>query len=98
MKTNADYTPRPLDTSDVELPAELLPLTEQMARNVHEVWAASRLSQGWRLGPERSDRLREHPCLVPYEELSEEERDYDRHTAVSTLKLILKLGFRITRA
>jgi ryanodine receptor 2 len=68
-----------------------------MAKNVHEVWAESRLSQGWTYGPERSDALKQHPCLVAYEELSEVEKDYDRNTAVKTLKLIMKLGFKIKK-
>jgi hypothetical protein len=95
MKT--DYTPQPLDTSDVVLPEELNALVEQIAKNVHEVWAESRLSEGWKYGPERNDALREHPCLVPYEELPEVEKAYDRDTAFGTLKLITKLGFKITK-
>lgn len=91
------YTPEPVDTSDVELPPQLLALAERIARNVHEVWAQGRLSQGWKLGPERSDALKTHPCLVPYEMLSEEEKDYDRRTALGTLKLIDKLGFKIVK-
>ena len=94
MKT--DYTPQPLDTSDVVLPEELNALVEQIAKNVHEVWAESRLSEGWKYGPERNDALREHPCLVPYEELPEVEKEYDRNTAFGTLRLITKLGFKIT--
>ena len=95
MKT--DYTPQPLDTSDVLLPEELNALVEQIAKNVHEVWAESRLSEGWKYGPERNDALREHPCLVPYEELPEVEKEYDRNTAFGTLRLITKLGFKITK-
>jgi len=95
MKENR-YTPHPIDTSAVEVPEELGELMEQMARNVHEVWAAGRMSEGWTLGP-RNDELRQHPCLIPYEELSEEEKNYDRNTALSTLKLILSLGFRIEK-
>jgi ryanodine receptor 2 len=92
-----DYVPQPMDTSDVQLPEELNVLIEQMAKNVHEVWAESRLSQGWKYGPERSDALKQHPCLVEYEDLSEIEKDYDRDTAVKTLKLIIKLGFKIEK-
>lgn len=95
MKT--DYTPQPLDTSDVVLPEELNALVEQIAKNVHEVWAESRLSEGWKYGPERNDALREHPCLVPYEELPDVEKEYDRNTAFGTLRLITKLGFKITK-
>lgn len=91
------YVPQPMDTSDVQLPQELNELVEKMARNVHEVWAQSRISQGWTYGPERSDALKHHPCLVPYEDLPEVEKAYDRDTALGTLKLICKLGFKITK-
>ena len=90
------YIPQPVDTSDVQLPEELNELVEKMAENVHDVWAQSRISQGWTYGPERNDALKHHPCLVPYEELPEEEKAYDRDTALGTLKLICKLGFKIT--
>lgn len=90
------YVPNPVDTTDVKLPMELESLVEKMAKNVHEVWAQTRISQGWSFGEERNDAAKKHPCLVPYEELSEEEKTYDRNTSVQTLKLILKLGFKIT--
>ena len=90
------YTPQPEDLSGVQLPAELEELAELLARNVHEVWAAGRLAEGWTWGPVRDDALKQHPCLVPYEELPEEEKDYDRRTAAGTQKLIVKLGFRIS--
>lgn len=89
--------PQPVDTSDVRLPEELDALVEQMAKNVHEVWAQNRIEQGWTYGEERDDALKHHPCLVPYEDLPEIEKAYDRDTALSTLKLISKLGFSIVR-
>ncbi|MBR5511067.1 MAG: Ryanodine receptor Ryr [Bacteroidaceae bacterium] len=76
---------------------ELDELVEKIAKNVHEVWAQSRLQQGWTYGEERSDALKQHPCLVPYEELPEVEKDYDRDTAFGTLRLISKLGFKISK-
>ena len=91
------YTPTPLDTRDVNLPKELEELIEEMARNVHDVWAQGRIAEGWTYGEQRDDKKRTHPCLVPYEELPDAEREYDRQTAVQTLKLILKLGFKIHR-
>lgn len=91
------YIPKPIDTSEVRLPEELLNLAETMAKNVHEVWAQNRISQGWQYGRSRNDELLQHPCLIPYEALSEEEKSYDRNTAIETLKLILKLGFRIEK-
>ena len=89
------YTPAPLDTRDIELPRELDGLIEEMARNVHDVWAQGRIAEGWTYGEQRDDKRKTHPCLVPYEELPDTEREYDRQTAVQTLKLILKLGFKI---
>ena len=91
------YKPKPIDTKDIILPTELNNLIEEMSKNVHEVWAETRISQGWTYGEERNDTEKKHPCLVPYEELSEEEKEYDRNTSVETIKLILKLGFKITR-
>ena len=92
-----NYIPQPIDTSKVELPDTLNPLVEALAKNVHEVWAQSRISQGWSYGSERNDELKQHPCLVPYEELPEVEKDYDRNTALETLKLIISIGFKIER-
>ncbi|MBO4720084.1 MAG: Ryanodine receptor Ryr [Prevotella sp.] len=92
------YTPQPIDTSDVELPKELEALVEQMSKNVHDVWAETRIKQGWKYGSERNDELKTYPCLIPYEELPEEEKEYDRNTCIGTLKLIMKLGFDISKA
>lgn len=92
-----EYTPSPADTSSVSLPEELLPLVEEMAKNVHEVWAKNRLDQGWTYGPVRDDAKKETPCMVAYEDLPESEKEYDRATSQETLKLILKLGFEISK-
>ena len=93
--TNLSYTPRPLDTSAILLSPALLELTEQIAANVHEVWAQQRIADGWRYGKERNDERKEHPCLVPYDELPDSEKQYDRNTAMETLKVIKLLGFEI---
>ena len=91
------YTPQPIDTKDVVLPEELNELAEEIAKNVHEVWSVGRMKDGWTYGEERNDALKQHPCLVPYEELSEEEKEYDRHTSQETLKMIVKLGWKIVK-
>lgn len=89
------YTPAPLDTANVVLTDQLSEVTEQLAENIHELWAKERIAQGWSYGPQRDDIKKEHPCLVPYDELPDSEKEFDRHTAVGTLKTILKLGHRI---
>lgn len=90
------YEPKPIDTSDVILSDDLLELTEKIAENVHDVWAVGRIEQGWTYGTERNDELKTTPCLVPYSELPDSEKEYDRNTALETLKLIIKLGYKIS--
>ena len=92
-----NYIPQPIDTKGVVLPNELNALAEEIAKNVHEVWAEGRMKEGWTFGEKRDDAKKHHPCLVPYEELTDTEKEYDRNTSQETLKLIMKLGFRIVR-
>ena len=92
------YTPKPINTDDIAIPEEFLPLIEEIAKHVHEVWAQNRIKEGWVYGEERSTEKKTTPCLVPYEELPEIEKDYDRNTAIETLKLAIKLGFKIEKA
>ncbi len=90
------YEPKPIDTSDITLPKELLALTEKIAENVHDVWAVGRISEGWTHGTEKDNEKKTSPDLVPYSELPESEKEYDRNTALETLKLIIKLGYTIS--
>lgn len=89
------YTPEPIDVSNVILPDELNVLVEKLAENVHDTWAKGRLNEGWSYGPVRDDVNKYHPCLVPYNELPESEKEYDRNTALATLKLIIISGYEI---
>ena len=92
------YTPKPINTDDVELSEDLFQLTEKLAKNTHDVWAKGRIADGWSYGEKRDDANKKTPCLVPYEELSESEKEYDRNTALETLKLIIKLGYKIRKS
>ena len=91
------YTPKPIDTTEIELSQEIKELSELLAKNTHEVWSAGRIRDGWTYGEQRDDQKKHHPCLVPYEDLSESEKEYDRNTSLETLKLILKLGYKISK-
>lgn len=94
---NKTYTPAPQDTSGITLSSELLALAEAMAENVHEVWAERRIAEGWTYGPVRDDAKKQTPCLVPYTDLPEEEKEYDRSTALETLKFIVSRGYEILK-
>lgn len=89
------YQPKPIDTSNIKLPASLSSLLEQLAANTHEVWATQRIRDGWAHGSRRDDIRKQHPSLVPYDQLPESEKEYDRKTAGETLKVILHLGYAI---
>lgn len=91
------YIPKPIDTSEVSIPEELKELLEVLAKNTHEVWAVGRMRAGWKYGEIMDEKLKTHPSLVPYEELPEGEKDFDRNTSIETLKLLLKLGYRIEK-
>ena len=94
----ATYEPRPIDTSRVELDEELQQLTEQLAENAHDHWARRRMAEGWTFGRVRDDGARRHPNLVPYDQLTEAEKEYDRETAMQTLRAMIALGWRIEPA
>lgn len=89
------YRPSPIDTTGIPLSSELASLTERLAENAHDLWALQRLGDGWTYGPQRDDGMKQHPSLIPYDQLPEDEKEYDRVTAIGTLKAILRLGYRI---
>ena len=93
-----NYKPQPVDTSFIKLSPDIVELTERLAKNTHDVWAQERIAQGWRFGQERNDTRKEHPLLIPYEELPESEKVYDRNTAMQTLKAVTAFGYRVSKA
>ena len=90
------YQPQPVDTSDVRLSSDISDLTEEIARHAHDVWAQQRIDDGWVWGATRDDNAKQHPCLVPYEELDGSEQQYDRSAALESLKFVVARGYRIT--
>lgn len=89
------YKPAPIDTTHVTLSPEVLELTEKLAEHAHDIWAQQRLSEGWTYGEKRDDEKKHHPCLVPYADLPDSEKQYDRNAALDTLKAIVALGNEI---
>ena len=97
METTLDYKPEPIDTSRVSLSPDIAKLSEVLARNAHENWAKLRIAEGWRHGICRSDKRKEHANLVPYEQLPELEKEYDRRNALETIKTLLAMGYTIEK-
>lgn len=91
------YEPKPIDTSKIMLEDDILELANILAKNTHEVWAKGRINEGWIYGKKRDDIKKTHPCLIPFEKLTESEKSYDLNTSLETLKLIKSLGYKITK-
>ena len=89
------YVPNPIDLSDIKVPDEICEVIEMIAENVHENWALSRINEGWIYGKDYDGKLKLHPSLIPYNDLPESEKEYDRITALETIKLLIKNGFDI---
>jgi RyR domain len=92
------YEPRPVDTTTIKLDAEILELAELLAANAHDVWATRRMAEGWEWGPRRCDSTKKHPCLLPYSALPESEKEYDRSMALETIKVLVALGYHVTKS
>lgn len=91
------YTPHPIDTAGVSLPSDLDELTERLAEDEHENWLKERILDGWELGETLDDRAKIHPNLLPYADIPAADREYYRTKMLQTLRVILKLGYRIER-
>ena len=91
------YHPKLLDLKHVELPEGFDDLREAIAENAHDTWALERQSEGWTYGPKRDDSKLETPDMVPYAQLPESEKQYDRMMAEDTLKLLTALGYKIEK-
>jgi len=94
-KVAGAYNPQPINVEDIDLDANLNELTEAIAENAHDIWARARMDEGWTYGPVRNDTLKQHPDLVPYTQLPDSEKEYDRLMAMNTLRLVRRLGFDI---
>jgi hypothetical protein len=44
----------------------------------HEAWLAEKLAAGWKHGEVKNPDTKEHPCMVPYDELPQMQRTKDK--------------------
>jgi voltage-gated potassium channel Kch len=80
----------------VTLPEEQV---EELAIAEHDRWMADLVADGWRHGPGPKDPVaKTHPSLVPWAELSEEERDKDREPVRALPEMLAHVGFELRRA
>uniref|UniRef100_A0A8D2LE34 Ryanodine receptor 1 n=1 Tax=Varanus komodoensis TaxID=61221 RepID=A0A8D2LE34_VARKO len=96
--SHTSFTPYPVDTMQIVLPPHLERIREKLAENIHELWALTRIEQGWTYGPIRDDNKRLHPCLLDFHSLPEPERNYNLQMSGETLKTLLALGCHVGMA
>lgn len=80
----------------MSIPEPLERLLEVLAERAHENWARAREQQGWHHGATRDDTQKLHPSLVPYQQLSEDEKAIDREVSGGILVALRDLGYRVT--
>ncbi|XP_018522000.1 ryanodine receptor 2 isoform X6 [Lates calcarifer] len=93
--SQAAFTPTPVDTSQIVLPPHLERIREKLAENIHELWVMNKIELGWTYGAVRDDNKRQHPCLVEFCKLPEQERSYNLQMSLETLKTLLALGCHV---
>jgi len=90
--------PAPLPDGDAPAFAFSDDEVEELARAEHDRWERNLRGQGWRFGPVKDAELKLHPSLVPWSELSEDERDTDREPVRALPEMLARLGFAIVRS
>jgi hypothetical protein len=73
------------------------PRVERLAKREHERWVRREVKTGWRYGDPRDDARRLHPCVRPWEELAEDERDKDRLIVAELPKIVDAAGMTMAR-
>ncbi|KAE8585795.1 hypothetical protein XENTR_v10021457 [Xenopus tropicalis] len=96
--SHTSFVPCPVDTVQIVLPPHLERIREKLAENIHELWALTRIEQGWTYGTVRDDNKRLHPCLLDFHNLPEPERNYNLQMSGETLKTLLALGCHVGMA
>ena len=94
---NGNYVPNPINVDDIVLPEKIAELTEYIAENTHEEWAKQRFKEGWTFAPKTNKKLKQSFDLIPYCELLDSEKEYDRKMAMNTLRVLYKIGYRLEK-
>jgi hypothetical protein len=70
---------------------------EFLAEKEHELWVEERIRKGWSYGKTRDDQQKIHNCIVPWADLSEEQRQKDRSAIRALPAILAKVYLKIVR-
>lgn len=87
----------PWDCEPEEIRASVIEGVRRIRRGLtprenHEEWRKLKVEQGWTWGPEKDPERRTHPCLVPYSDLTPEQRDKDQLFLMIVTALTVNTG------
>jgi len=71
-------------------------LLDLLARLEHDRWSREKIDAGWRYAPRREPQDRIHECLIPWDEMPDDLRQYDRQYVQNLPELLFKTGYAIT--
>jgi class 3 adenylate cyclase/tetratricopeptide (TPR) repeat protein len=83
-----------LRPSEIELTDSQI---EELAIREHDRWMNDRMRHGWVYSPRRDNARKHHPLLIPWDQLSETEKEKDRDTIRNLPRLIERAGFRVRK-
>ena len=94
------YHPKPFNTMGETVSKDISELAETLAEHAHDSWARSRLDQGYRYGPSRSDDAASpeglrHPLLIPYAMLPDRSKVSNRSTTIEIVKTLQLIGYSV---
>ena len=75
-----------------EIPKEIV---EYLAKREHDDWVDERIASGWTYGEVKDTEKKVSPYIVPYEDLTEEIKDYDRDAIRNIPKLAYMIGMAV---
>jgi len=73
------------------------PSVEDLAKSEHQRWYESKIKTGWKYGDPRDDAKKLHPSILPWEEISEGEREKDRMMVREIPDIVAAAGMTLAR-
>eukprot|EP00002_Diphylleia_rotans_P021370 TRINITY_DN4160_c0_g1_i4.p1 TRINITY_DN4160_c0_g1~~TRINITY_DN4160_c0_g1_i4.p1 ORF type:complete len:1093 (+),score=211.13 TRINITY_DN4160_c0_g1_i4:154-3432(+) len=91
-----NYNPRIMNIAGINIDF-IKDLIDVIAEHVHDQWTLTKLNDGWKYDPVRDNGKKQHPMMVPYKDLTENEKSYDKNMAKQSIRLIVSLGYTIKK-